>query len=428
MIAALAVFFAVHGPVRAADDRYSPLVETARPLGGARALRDREREDRFVRIEEKHAAENEAQPIRFGGFLLFPQMTVSQHYTDNLYAAETDETRDFIAEITPSLYVIKEFGRHQADLSLEADIHRHWDQGDEDHTDIRAKMGTRLEARRGLHIPLELSYTRGHEKRDQNLSAQMTKEPLAYDSIGAAAGIIYKPNRLRIGLIGRYADLSFENGVSASDGSAVMRNDSDRRKYEGELSVSYDLAPNHKPFVRLNAARLVYDDNTARDSTNLEALAGWEFDYKGLVRARLAGGIGQRDYDDAAQKDITSARVDAALDWNISRVATLNLGYTRSLLEDNDVVSGALSDHVRFGFGYALSRDILLTTYVAQSWLDFENSARRDEMIGAGFALRYDFSPYHSVSAEYDYHERESTSPGIDHSKNTYVVRYNMKF
>ncbi len=404
-----------------------PIIETARPLGNMGKLHKNSRDEPFQSAAERFDQRAQPEPMHFGGFLAFPSLTLSQKYTDNLYADEREEG-DFITQINPSLYVIKEFGRHQADFSLEGDIRQHWRYQDENQMNVRAKIGAKLEARHDIHIPLELNFTSAHEDREQAFARTPTKEPVTYENFGAATGISFTPGRLGLHLLGRYADISFDNGEDRQTGAAILRDRDDRQRYEGTLRATYDIGPNHTPFVEVTGGRTAYTRNEALDSTNIEALAGWETDYKGLLKARIAGGIGQRDYEDDALEDITSTRAQARLDWNLTKVATLNLSYDRKLLEDNEAVTGALTQSARAGLDYELARNILLTTFVEFGWLNFEDSARRDKIVGSGFSLRYDFNPYHSVAAEYDHSNRESTSPGIDYGRNTYMIRYKMKF
>src|SRR5690606_29154995 len=113
--------------------------------------------------------------------------------------------------------------------------------------------------------PIEAYYARGHEERGQNFGAALTREPVAFSSQGAAVGMDYKPGRLGLKLIGRYADLSFDNATDRQAGAAVMRSEGDRRKYASEMEVSYDLSPNHRPFIRASYAKTDYPNDASRD-------------------------------------------------------------------------------------------------------------------------------------------------------------------
>ncbi len=167
----------------AAEEVRARVVEAASRLQAQPSVRAA-KEDDFIPAGRREPP----APMHFRGFRLYPALEVRQSYTDNLYATPNDEQDAWITQTTPSLYVTKEFGRHSADVLLEADVRHHWSQPDEDLANVRARLGGMLEGRHDLHFPLEVHYESGHEERLQNLSADISRKPIGFRRIGASAG------------------------------------------------------------------------------------------------------------------------------------------------------------------------------------------------------------------------------------------------
>src|SRR3546814_8439523 len=55
-----------------------------------------------------------------GGFRLFPSLTVSETYDDNIFAEEDDEEADFITAITGGVLLRSEWTRH--DFTFDAQV------------------------------------------------------------------------------------------------------------------------------------------------------------------------------------------------------------------------------------------------------------------------------------------------------------------
>ncbi|HPF77831.1 MAG TPA: outer membrane beta-barrel protein [Alphaproteobacteria bacterium] len=403
------------------------LLEAQKPLGGLETVKP---------VAERLPNEFEPVPIQWRGFEITPLLISSQIIDTNIYAASTNEETDTITSLAPSVFVNKDVGRHEFNASVGADMKKYWSNTDEDVFNFNTKFGGTLEARHDITLPFELTYNSGHEKRGQNFSANFSKKPIAFDSFGAAFGITYNPNRLSLSLVGRHGGIEFENGTNRA-GQTVVREDGDRTFNDIEIGASYDILPNHTPFISFNLGNIKYDrrsfqgggfNGPKRDSNNMGVLAGWKLAYKGIIEGTIALGYGERNYDDNALEDIKTSRVATNINWNVTKKATLNLGLERSIKEDNQLLQGLVLTQGRLGLDYEFLHNLFYNAYLNYSYLDFQAGNREDDVFSAGTGLRYMISPRFSVSGDYDFISRDSSALGLDYDRHQFMVRLHTRF
>ncbi|MEM9469966.1 MAG: outer membrane beta-barrel protein [Pseudomonadota bacterium] len=411
------------------------LLEAPKGLADVRQ-RSREPDQQALKIVSERL-EPELQPvaIRWRGFELFPLLRVSERYDTNIFTTENNNESDFITIINPSLFVKKNVGRHDFGFLLDADYNKHIDNTDEDTLNFRTRFNGSLEARHDISFPFEVSYTVGHEGRGQNFSTNFSEDPIEFRSFASAFGISYNPNRLGLSLLGRYNTIEFDDGRTAA-GQTVVRSDADRSLMEVEARASYELLPNHRPFISLSYAETDYErgdfqagsfSGPERDSRNIGVLAGWQVAYKGLVEGFLGAGYGDRNYDDNAIDDVSSARIAGNISWNVTKKATLNLALKREIAEDNQVLSAAVLSQGRITLDYEFLNNLFFNAFIDRALADFQESDREDDIFSIGSGIRYVINPRYSLSGHYDFKARESNVPGLDYDRHQFMVRLNTR-
>jgi len=412
------------------------LLEAPKPLGDIRSLRREKDIETFKPVAERTPSELDAVPVRWRGFVILPNLVSEQAIDTNIFATSKDQETDTITSLKPSVSIGKNFGRHRANASIGGELKKYWSNTGEDIFNFDAKIGGTLEARRELTIPFELTYASGHEGRGQNFSPNFSEEPIGFKTYGGALGINYNPNRFNLSLVGRYGNIAFDNG-SSNAGNIIIREDGDRSFTDLEMSASYEILPNHRPFVSLNIGSIDYErgdfqngsfSGPERDSVNLEALTGWQFSYKGLVQGSFGLGYGSRDYDDDSIDDVASTRVASNLSWNVTKKATLNLGLKRSITEDNQIVQGVLLSQAKVSLDYEFLHNLYYNTYLDYALAEFEGSSREDDILSAGAGLRYLINPRYSLSGDYKFKSRDSSAMGLDYDRHQFMMRFHSRF
>lgn len=234
----------------------------------------------------------------------------------------------------------------------------------------------------------------------------------------------------------RYGAISFDNGLTRA-GNTVVREDGDRSFLDLELNTSYEILPNHRPFITLNIGATDYKNKTftggsfsgpERDSKNYNGLLGWALSYKGLVQGFFGIGYGKRNYDDAAIDDIGSTRISSNINWNVTKKATLNLSLRRAVTEDNQIVQGIILTQGRMQLDYEVLHNLYYKAFIDYALADFQTSTRQDDVILAGTGLRYHINPRFSFSGDYSYQQRDTTAVGLNYDSHEFVVRLHTRF
>ena len=412
------------------------LTEAPKPLGDIRAFKREPNQDSLKIVSERQVPELKAIPFKSHGFLLFPKVQTSQRVSTNIFATEQNEEADTVTSIEPSLFILKNYNRHQFNLLLNARADKYWSNSNEDQFNFNTKFGGALEATRSVTFPFEMSYVSGHKKRSQNFSNNFTVKPTAFNSLNTAAGITYAPNRLNLSLIGRYSDISFDNGENRF-GQTIIKNDGDLSNASIELNGSYNVLPNHQPYASLTIGKTDYKrrnfqngsySGVDRSSDNLSFLAGWALKYKGLMEGNLGVGFGTREYDAPQLESINALKLSGNINWNLTPKSTLTVSLKQAISEDNDVVQGLILSQQRAQIDHELLHNFYVKAYAEKALLDYEQSNREDDIYSLSTGFRYAVSPVWSFSGDYTYQTRSSNRAGLDYDQNEFMLRVKKHF
>ena len=432
--------FSVYLPVIMAQSAFAQtdnlFLEVPKPLKDIHSLAPEDGGIVSASDSQQSMLDTAADPIRWRGFEISPLLTSSQIVDTNIYATDSNEETDTITTLRPSFEVKKSSGSLQTSLSMEGEAKKYWSNTDEDVFNFNTKLGGTVEAGSDVKIPFELSYTSGHETRGQNFTTNFSKKPIAFNGFGSALGIVYNPDSLKLSLVGRYGDLSFDNGKNTA-GQRIVREDGDRASTSVEATASYALPSGHEPFVSVVYEATDYKNGDftgagfsgpERDSESVEALAGWKMDYKGIINGYMGVGYAARDYDSAQISDIDALKIAADINWNIAKKATLNLALSRVIAEDSQITQGMVLSQGRLRLDYKFLHNLFYNAFVDYAFADFESSNREDDILNLGTGLRYQINPRWSISGDYDFIARDSSALSADYDKHQFMVRLHTRF
>ncbi len=370
-----------------------------------------------------------------GKLTVLPSLGVSSVYSDNLFATSTGEEDDLAIVISPAVSIRTLKDRHFFGVTLESEIVRYVDHTDEDKINLNANSGGYFEIKHDLLMPWTVSYSKNHQDRANNLSRVFTKDPLEISTVAFEGGVSYKPNRVGLKLLGRHVRKYFEDGTSLLDPTMeVIRSDANFNTNEIELETGYEFTANHVAFLRgvlgkTSYDKGIYDDGAAvfttrfRDSKNTSVLVGVVTNYKGLISSDIGIGYAHVDFENATLSDVENIAIDATIDWNITKLSTLGLDVTRSILQDNEIIQGIVQTQGTLSLDHELRRKLILSasgTYINR---DFEGISREDDLYRLGLGFLYRPSPYYNVRGEYIYSTQDSTFVGNEFSRNLLMLR-----
>ena len=392
-------------------------------------------EETFLPVKARQFPDLAPKGVIIGKLNVLPQLSFQTLYNDNLYATSENETSDIAEHVIPAITVKTLQDRHFFGLQANAEIIRQLEQTSENRENYYVNAGGFFEARHDLLLPYNLTYTVDHQSRADNLSQVFTRDPLEISELVAEAGVAYRPNRIGLSATGRHIRKRYDDGVSLRDPSVrVVKSDADFNTNELELEASYEFPVNHTAFIRGTAGKTefedsIYDDGsntytgTFRDSVNGRILAGIVTNYKGILLSDIGVGYAATNYDDESIDDVGSFAVDADIEWNITKLTTLGLNVTRSIVQDNEIVQGIVQTAGTFTVDHELQRNLLLNGYITYLNRDFENITREDDLYRLGLGVLYRPSPYFNIKGEYIHTNQDSTFDGSEFDQNIFMVR-----
>jgi hypothetical protein len=378
------------------------------------------------------AQPDEFPGIPWGSFLVFPDVSLSITYDDNIYAERTDVTSDTIFTLSPSIEFKSNWTRHALNFDLGGDFDRYQDNDSEDVNDYWAGFDGRHDLSAQTNIFGGARYTRDHEDRSTAGSAlsQAQAEPTRYDHGEAHLGVAHAFDAFRLRAGGTWDRYDYQDGALPS-GPVVDNDYRDHDLSSLGVRLGYVLSPEYEIFGQYATDTREYDNlinfqTFNRDSDGYRAAAGFKFN---LQPQRLAGevfaGIMRQSYDYAGFTDLSEPYFGALAVWKPTSLTTVTGFIDRSLEETNvftavpvSYASGSLDTTYGFEVSRRLTSKLTVNGSAAYTTSDFQNFNRLDKIIDAGAGLRYYVQPTVYLAADLRITDRDSDDPEGQYSRN----------
>lgn len=405
----------------------SKLVLTAVVLtvgaGSAFAADDAMKADKRESVRDRARPAYDAVGIKAGAFTVYPKAGIKESYDDNIYATDTNETDDFITELSADVYVTSNWSRHLLNFSAGVKQALYADYSDENRLDWNLGVDGRLDITRDTQLSGSLSYAELHEDRGDPNATFVATEPTPYSLLGAEASFAHRFNRLGLRLSGSLDDYDYDD-VYNSVGLVIDQDDRDRTEYGQALRASYEVTPDTNLYVEGSLNQRDYDLTTPavafnRNSDGYAVVGGSEFRLSNLAQGSIYAGYQAQSYEDPALGDVTGLRYGANVEWYATPLTTVTFNAGSTIEETTTAgASGYLAQSVGARIDHELLRNILVNGSLSFENDDYEGVSRSDDVVRAGLGAEYLLNRNFSVSLDYDYTDRSSSAPGNDYSRN----------
>lgn len=382
---------------------------------------------RGATVAERPRPDYDPIGVRLGGFLLFPDLSVSESYNSNIFATDTNKRDDFITTIEPSLDLRSDWNNHALNFHADAPVVRHADETDENYTDYTLATNGRLDVARDLRLFGAAGYRVRHEER-ASPDNQGGAEPTEYSVTAASVGVEKNFNRLSLRLDGKYELYQYQD-VAAVGGGTIDQGGRDREQKEVTLRTGYELAPLREIYLLTGFNTRDYDqsrDNNgfARSSDGYTLALGTKYDLTGVTAIDVFAGYRQQDYDDVRLDTVQGWTAGAKLIWNVTRLTTVTGTLSREVEETTiSSASGYFATVAELRVDHELLRNLVLDASLAYEEDEFEGIAREDEYYTGRVGAKYLINRNFSLSGGYRYRERASSQSGADFDENVVFVR-----
>lgn len=383
------------------------------------------RRDATLSVSQHPREGYEAQGIRAGTFLIYPQVSIQAQYDDNIYATDGGETSDLIWRVQPQVTATSDWIRHALQLYVRGSLNAYQDHSSENTNDWSAGASGRLDVSRDTVVNGRLDYSRATEPRTSANSPSGALEPVRYNLWTVSADGSHEFNRVRIA--GRASLQAFNyDSPPAASGGFIDQSFRDRQvlTYGGRLD--YALSPKTAVFVDVSGDPHVYDHTPSptqnRDSNGYQALVGVNFELTHLARGDIGVGYRRQTFDAPGVKPLAGLSTNASLEWFPTQLTTVTFNATRTI-EDSAVPNfpGYLSTNVSARVDHELLRNVILNGRVA--WGDDKYAGvpltpgatppvREDRRTNASLGASYLVNRNVGLSVAYEYSKQE-TRKGI---------------
>jgi hypothetical protein len=386
----------------------------ASALGQASDTDSNFRRDRNVSVSQRPHEGYEALGIRAGAFILWPKLTTTGEYNDNIYAQSTGKESDAVWHVTPEVDLTSNWSRHSLQAYARTTFNRYSDHTTENTDDYSVGANGQLDVLRNAQINGGVDWSRFTEPRTSSGSPADSLHPVQYTVGSVYASGAEEFNRLRLSGRLDLREFNYFNGVDTT-GAQVFEDDRDRTLTIATARADYAVSPDTALFVEVAGNKRDYRLASPpaaqdRDSSGVEALVGANFDISALMRGEVGVGYLKQNYDASNFKDISGLGVRGQVEWFPTQLVTATFTGSRTL-EDAGIVgsSGYLSTNIGARVDYELLRNVLLGAQVGYGDDNYRGVDREDKRTTFGLNATYLLNRNIGVTVGYNYFKQNSS-------------------
>jgi hypothetical protein len=361
--------------------------------------------------------------IDVGAFRLYPSLTVSETFDDNIFAEEDGEQVDLITAVTGAVVMRSEWTRHDFTFDASVRHEKFLDNDEQDRTEyfLRPTIKFELDGRDTATIAAE--HSRQAVGRDDP-EEDNDEEPTQFNRFAIGGNYIHRINRVFFGI---KADAHRDDYFTDGD------DDRDRSEFRFGLPVGYEVSAKTdvrvEPFVRRRDFR---QDNSAgddRDSIAAGALLGIDTEISPLVDLNFDIGFIGNDFDDPEFDSRVDLIFAGEAIWYLApRTTIFGRAARRDLATSTSSASSKTQTSASIEVQQELRRDLLLGVELIYYNDEFHDDERSDDRANASLELEYLLNRNFSLVADYSHEERWSNVEGEDFSRNLITLGLRARF
>lgn len=386
-------------------------------LSSADQASDNFRRDRNVSVLQRPHPGYEALGVRQGAFMIWPKVTVSGEYNDNIFATEDNKVADGVFHTTPEVNVTSNWSRHALNAYARTIFNQYAQNSNQNTTDYAVGANGQLDVLRSLGVFGGASFGHLTEPRT-NAGSEGQDFPVRFEQTGAYLAAAKTFNRLKLSARGDWTNYNYLNTTGN-----FPQNDRDRDQWLATLRADYAVSPDTAVFVevagnwreyRLGASPIengvaVYPNFVNRDSDGVTALVGANFDLAALVRGEIGLGYIEQSFKDSALDDYSGFGARGQVEWFPTQLTTVTLTGSRSV-EDASMAGAStyLSSNVGLKVDYELLRNVIVSANGSYGDDNYRGIDRKDKRYGAGVGASYFMNRNVGLNLAYNFYKKEA--------------------
>lgn len=358
-----------------------------------------------------------------GSFLLYPSVALTLTSDENIYGTRTQEARDLIATLTPSVVARSNWDRHRLNLNAGVSADRYDKYNSENVTDWwmgadgRYDLSTRSNVFAGLRASLE------HEDR-ASPEARLAggSEPTTYTTEHVHIGAAHRFDKVNLRAVVVEEKLDYNNPAGMAAGTT--NNDRDRTLRSVGVRAGVPLSENNEVFAQAATDERSYDqtidDNGyQRSSDGHRISAGVRSKMAPNVQLEAFAGRMQQNYADARLADVNLPYYGGRFNWQPDSRTRVSAVVDRSI---NETTLPGASSYVDTSITGKIEREIgaktVFDAFVSNTDSKYQGSTLSNTTISAGAGLRHYVSDHVYLGADYHFTHRDSNDAIYDYYRN----------
>lgn len=368
--------------------------------------------------------------VRAGEYLIYPAAGAAVVFDDNILAHDIEKVADIRTELTPSVKLQSQFARHALDFSLDGKIVNYMDNSDQDYASARARVEGALHFDHADTLSATALTALEHEERDDPSYPLTARGPVPVFHNKGAIGITRDVGRLYGTISGAAESWNYQN-VEAVNGSTLNEEARDTVIGSGQIKFGYRFSPGYELVGKVRGLRAENRGDTKidRDAWGYEALAGLAFETNPLLRWRILGGYGVRDFEQANLANLNTLLVQADVQWLPTQRLTIYATVAREILETTDIAStGAIQSSAKLRAEYDIYHDLVLNAGAEVREDEFTGLARTDRSYIGSIGLDYYYTKNWLFTFGYEHQIRDSNFDSLDMNRNRFTIGAKLRF
>jgi len=372
------------------------------------------------------AADKDPAPAVPAGPEVAAGATLTEQYSDNIFATRTGKIADWITVLTP--YARVRFPGRDGELTVGASaaLGRYATHRSENFDDYRLYSDARYRILSNTVVVAGASHERKHEERSAP-DPQQGDTPTVYNVSRAYGAALTTFDRGSLRLGGTFEHYDFKD-VAA--GPAVINNDDrDRDMSTIGTRVGFNLNERDEVFGIVTYDRRRYRDSIDdfgfhRDSHGWRASVGLRQRFSTMLESEFYFGWLAQRYDDPRFSELSTVDFGARINWTPTPATTVAASLERRLLETTLVgSSGYLQTSASVDLIHWIRPDLRAAAGFQYDLDDFLGIDRQDRIATASLGLRYYPWPYFFVGGDVAFISRDSTVISESYNESRMMVR-----
>lgn len=404
--------------------------------------------DHNVSVQERAAQEHAPLGIGLGGFLLFPELSVGAQYNDNIYAAATGETEDWIGIADASARIASQWSRHSLNFFGGVATRTFTDNSDDTTFDWRIGADGRFDIVRDLYVRGGAVYGQASESRFSGNGPAALTGPIDYDFTEANVELVRDVNRIRATIGVDYGKYDYEDGrlnpTVVTPNPTFEQDDRDNEVVEVKGRLDYAISPDTALFGQVGHLTRDYELDGGftnndpvngtpildRDSTGWRYLVGANFDLTNVVRGEVAVGYQTNEYDGPTVADVNGLAAYGQIDWFVTQLTTATFRASRETV-DSGVTGAAGVERTSLGarVDHELRRNLILTGGLRYEQDDYVSFDRDDDRTAFDAGIDWYTNRLLTLGARYERFEQDSAGVNRDrdYEANVFTLRATLR-